>query len=111
MSLGLIFLVALVVFVLIIMFFSWYTKFVAHKIFGRVNETLNSIIENGVVPAAWDKRLISKMKTANTPEQKEEALNKHIRYLEGEFKNLKEFAEKSSFIGDDKDRQEVVDAL
>ena len=105
-----IFVIALVAFILIILFLSWYTKFVMYRIFGKMNDTLSLIIHNGITPAVWDKKLIKVMRKADNKDKKEKALNSHLRYLEGEFINLRNFAEKSSFIKDDQ-KEEIIDAL
>jgi uncharacterized coiled-coil protein SlyX len=92
------------------LFFAWYTKFVTYKIFGKFSETIGLIVDKGITPAAWDKRLIKSMNAAHTDGQKKIALNKHLRYLDGEFKNLHNFTLRSSFIDDD-ERDEVLEAL
>ena len=110
MSLGMIFVIALVAFILIILFLSWYTKFVMYRIFGKMNDTLSLIIHNGITPAVWDKKLLKAMHGADSNEKKEKAFKNHLRYLDGEFINMRNFAEKSSFIEDDH-KEEIVDAL
>ena len=111
MPLGLIFIISLVIFVLIILFFSWYTKFIMNRIFGRMNDAIHSITVNGIPPAAWDEKLIKRMRNVKSDKDKTKAFNQHLQYLDGEFRNMLSFTRQSSYILDEDHKAEIIDSL
>ena len=115
MGLGFMFLAALAAFVLIILFLTWYYRAMSNLIFGKMNGMMDTIINDGVPPVQWHRRMNKLNKVMNdvnaNAEQKNKALDKHIRFVELSIKDMCAYAQKTVFLADDYARQEAVYAL
>ena len=107
----LVFLGSIVAFVLIVIFLYWYTMWVSEKIFGKMYQRLRMIVDEGIVPPEWDQKLIKAIGRCRGEADKKKALEKHMEFLDGNFRNLRAYAEKTAFIQDDNARNGVLRTL
>ena len=115
MMIGLIFLAALVAFVLIILFLVWYYKLMANMIFGSMNDMLSNVVYDGIPPEKWNKRVMKLNKTLKdpnkSPQKKSKAIDKYIRFMELSTKDMSAYAKKTVFLESDYERDEAVEAI
>ena len=106
----LIFLVSLAAFMLVILFFAWYARLMANRIFGKMNAQLNGIIEDNKAPDEWYKRLKKLTDKKKDDNEKEKAFKKYVYFIEGSYKDLVSYAERTTFIQDEA-RPDVLSEL
>ena len=97
----LIFLVSLAAFMLVILFFAWYARLMANRIFGKMNAQLNGILEDNKAPDEWYKRLKKLTDEKKDDHEKEKAFKKYVCFVKGSYKDLVSYAERTTFIQDD----------
>ena len=111
----LVLLFAIVAFVLIILFFTWYYKVMCNLIFGRMNGMLENIIGFGVPPVQWHRRMKKLDKIMGnvnlSAQRKNSAIDKHRKFVELSIKDMCAYARGTVFLADEYERQEAVYAL
>ena len=112
--LGFIFLASIFVFVIIILFFSWYYKAVTRRIYGRIYAVVNYVAAERKPPENWEKRksvLNRALASGGSDRKKLRLLEKYMIYIESDARNLIMMAERAGFIPDEDARAEAVAAL
>ena len=111
--LALMFLGALLAFVLITLFMVWYYRFMANLIFGKMNAMIDSIISEGAPPVQWHgriNRLNKLLSTETSAARKNKAIEKYIKFVKVNTKDMLAYAKKTSFIADE-ERPQVLASL
>jgi hypothetical protein len=100
-----------VIFIGIVLFMVWYSRFMFQKIYGNTREQIDFIVSNGISPPEWDERLVKRLSKCVTEKEKEAALVKHARYAEGRVKDLIHFMKNTGLVESEGEREMTLARL
>lgn len=112
--LGLIFFMSVFSLALIILLLSQYYKMITRRIFGRMDDIIKKAVSEGKPPDNWVKRaagLERKLKSAAGGRAKRSALERHVKFVEADARNLIMMAERTGSYPGENERADAVAAL
>ena len=106
-----IFAAALVAFILIILFLTWYYEHMSRLIFGRMNMALDTIISEGSPPEKWEAKLNKRLRGSAGNKKRQSVIEWYIRYVNAQINDLLAYANKTPFLADEGAKEDAIDSL